>query len=62
MEIRIIINERPRGTQKYRATPEQIERNRKEIREQEERDQRAREKAYPNSSTDATQDRSTHQS
>jgi hypothetical protein len=48
LEIRIIINDRFTGNRrshKYRATPEEIEQNRKEIAIQNERDKRAREKA-----------------
>ena len=48
-EIRIIINDGAgsnRGAKRYRATPEQIERNRREIAIQNERDQRAWEKAH----------------
>lgn len=46
LEIRIIINDTGnRGGHKYRATPEEIEQNRKEIAIQNERDKRAREKA-----------------
>ena len=60
MEIRIIINEHVnRGSKRYRATPEQIQRNRDEIRVQKEREQRAYEKAYPNSNNNTTQDSST---
>ena len=47
IEIKIIINDQSSWRAKrYRATPEQIERNRREIAIQNERDQRAREKAY----------------
>jgi len=45
----IIINDlftSNRKAKRYRATPEQIEQNRKEIAIQRERDQRAREEAY----------------
>ena len=48
LEIRIIINDRcdgNRGGHKYRATPEELEQNRKEIAIQNERNKRAREKA-----------------
>jgi len=60
LEIRIIINDRftgNRGSHKYRATPEEIEQNRKEIAIQNERDKRAREEAYRNTNTNAPQNK-----
>lgn len=54
LEIKIIINDRftsHHGSHKYRATPEQIQRNRNEIAAQRKRDQRAHDEA--NRITDA---------
>lgn len=62
MEIKIIINDGATRSKRYRATPEQIQRNREEARVQRERDERAREKAYPNADTKAVGDNSTHHS
>ena len=56
LEIKIIINDRFKS-HRYRATPEEIQQNRKEIAIQRERDQRAREKAYPNTNGNATQNK-----
>jgi len=61
MEIKIIINDGPPPRSKrYRATPEKIQRNREEIRIQNERDERAQEEANRSSNTDAAQDNFTH--
>jgi len=57
LEIRIIINGHNRGSHKYRATPEEIEQNRKEIAIQHERDKRAREEAYRNMNTNDPQNK-----
>jgi len=63
MEIRIIINDgSPWRSKRYRATAEEIQRNRNEAAAQQERDERAREKAYPNSNTNANRDSSIHNS
>ena len=57
-EIEILIRELlgpPMSRHRERATPEQIERNRREIAIQRERDEQARKLAYPDSSaTDST--------
>ena len=62
MEIKIIINSGPPPRAKrYRATPEEMERNRKEIAAQREIDERIQAEANQISNTDATQNSSTHQ-
>jgi hypothetical protein len=60
MEIKIIINDGATRSKRYRATPEQIQRNEEEIRVQNERDERAREEANRISNTNPAQDNSPH--
>lgn len=53
-ELKIIINELfgyNRKAKRYRATPEQIQQNRKEIAVQRERDERARDEANRSTTT-----------
>jgi hypothetical protein len=59
LEIKIILNDRPtsnRASHKYRATPEQIQQNRKEIAAQRERDERVQAEVDRNTNTNAAQE------